>query len=280
MHLYQIATLRWATLPLLKFFAFDLKVSSPWVPDAKVWMNSFLHKGYWYHGRERELESMQLFGRLAQRGGTAVEVGGHIGWITSWLADCVGAKGKVLVYEPGSNNLPYIRKNISEGLPLRLSGVVHLVEAAVGDREGTVAFYEDSLTGQNNSLVKDFDGLKFNQSFSYVESDVQQRNVAMVTLDSQLQNENVSFIKIDVEGYEWGVLQGAQNLISRCFPSIMVEVQANQLEIHSYLTGIGYLLFNPSLDVLSSSDDLQSNVFCLHRTHHIELIEELGLAMR
>jgi hypothetical protein len=47
-------------------------------------------------------------------------------------------------------------------------------------------------------------------------------SVPVNTLDS-FAYENVGFIKIDVEGYEYEVLQGAQATISRCRPIMYIE---------------------------------------------------------
>lgn len=46
--------------------------------------------------------------------------------------------------------------------------------------------------------------------------------------------QDVGFIKVDVEGYEQFVLQGAQNTIQRCRPTIQLEIVANQCRKFGY----------------------------------------------
>jgi hypothetical protein len=103
----------------------DFAIRHPWARESRVRLNLFRHKGYWYHGRGREAGTMALFQALLHPGQVAFDVGAHIGWITLWLAQLVGPQGRVLAFEPGSNNLGYLRRNVAP-LPQ-----VRLMEAAV-----------------------------------------------------------------------------------------------------------------------------------------------------
>ena len=106
--------LRRAVLPLLKWTAIDVGISHPWIPKQRIVLNSFRHKGYWFHGKAREKTSMELFAKLIAADSRVIEVGGHIGFISQYFSHLVGREGKVFVFEPGSNNLPYIRRNIAK----------------------------------------------------------------------------------------------------------------------------------------------------------------------
>jgi len=57
--------------------------------------------------------------------------------------------------------------------------------------------------------------------------------VEVKTIDSYL-FQDVGFIKIDVEGYERFVLEGAQATIQRCRPTIQLEIVANQCRKFGY----------------------------------------------
>lgn len=57
--------------------------------------------------------------------------------------------------------------------------------------------------------------------------------VEVKTIDSYL-FQDVGFIKIDVEGYEKFVLEGAENLIQRCRPTIQLEIVASQCRKFGY----------------------------------------------
>lgn len=66
--LYRIKTLRKAFLPALKKFSFDFWMRHPWVKGQKTFLNSFNHKGYWYHGVNRERRTMELFAAIIPTG--------------------------------------------------------------------------------------------------------------------------------------------------------------------------------------------------------------------
>jgi FkbM family methyltransferase len=262
--------LRRIIIPLLKVTAFDFSLTHHWVPSAKFRLNSFLHKGYWYNGRHREEKTMQVFEHLVKPGMIVAEVGGHIGYISMLFSKLVGTSGKVTVFEPGLNNLPYTRQN------LKAFGNVVLVEKGVAAKDGTLTFLEESLSGQNNTFATDFEGVAVNQKQAHVEVSVKQREVAVVALDSYFKTETPDFIKIDVEGFEYEVLLGGIDLMRRK-TMWMVEVQSHRDEIYKLLTGHGYVLFNESLQQLKSPDGLKYNTFCLHAEKHASTLQNLGL---
>jgi FkbM family methyltransferase len=49
-------------------------------------------------------------------------------------------------------------------------------------------------------------------------------SVSTVRLDDEI-HDDVGFMKIDVEGHELSVLEGAKNLIQKCRPNIIVEIE-------------------------------------------------------
>jgi FkbM family methyltransferase len=261
-------TMRRFLLPLLKQFAFDFSYPHPWVEGKRIFMNSFTHKGYWFYGKKREFQSMKLFSQLIAPGMLVIEVGGHIGFISNFFSHLVGSKGRVIVFEPGGNNLPYTRKNLQA-----LSNIT-LEEKGVGNFDGSMDFFEDSLTGQNNSFVEDFSGLESNKKIAYVDVSVARRKVEIVKLDTYLSNQAPNFIKIDVEGFEYEVLLGASAILKQ-YPIVMVEIQAKQDEIYSFLHGMGFRFFNEMKQEITSMENMQVNVFCLHNEAHRNVIKTI-----
>lgn len=83
---------------------------------------------------------MQFFSRLIREGNMVIEVGDHIGFITQYFSKLVGSKGKVVVFESGSNNACYIEENVSSLLNIILE------RKAVSSQNGTAPFYEDNVT--------------------------------------------------------------------------------------------------------------------------------------
>ena len=77
----------------------------------------------------------------------------------------------------------------------------------------------------------------------------------MLTIDS-LELERLDFLKIDVEGMEAEVLQGAQKSISATRPQMLVEVlKSDANEIRELLAGWGYSAFPLGLNILAVHND-------------------------
>jgi FkbM family methyltransferase len=215
---------------------------------------------------------MMLFRRLLCPGDSVVEVGGHIGYISLYFKWLVKS-GRVYVFEPGANNLPYIRRNV-------LARDIHLIEKAAGDRNGHEAFFMESLTGQNNSFIRNFDGLKSTASNAFVGNPtLTEVTVEMVRLDDFVNVQAImpKLIKIDVEGFELSVLKGMTETIRRYLPKIMVEVQANEEGVFNLLRTAGYTLFNPVLASCSRPKDFCGNIFALHSEAHRDVLDDLGV---
>jgi hypothetical protein len=96
--------------------------------------------------------------------------------------------------------------------------------------------------------------------------------VAVTTLDSEwsaMESPLVSFIKIDVEGAELMVLQGAVRCIKKCRPYIMIEWNQEWLKkfdclpqsILDFIETIQYRLLSvPSFNVINSISLLKLNM--------------------
>jgi predicted methyltransferase len=107
--------------------------------------HSFPHKGYWWRGAAREAETMAAFRRVLRPGDTVVEVGAHIGYIALFFSHLVSARGQAITFEPGENNLPYVRTNVAKCPNVRL------VEKAVGDHAATMKLNIENFAGQNTT---------------------------------------------------------------------------------------------------------------------------------
>jgi FkbM family methyltransferase len=253
--------LRKLAIQLLKIFnPGDITIRHHYTGD-KLKLHSFKHKGYWFHGRSRERLTMELFRELVEPGNFVMEVGGHIGYISLHLASLVGRSGRVLVFEPGENNLSYLRRNIA-GKPH-----VTLVEKAASNQNGVAQFRLESLTGQNNSLLTEYRVLEDNMrsaGVSNVETSVV--SVDCVRIDDFIAQNGLSaptLIKIDIEGAEHMALQGLVKTLRQRGVAIMVEVTENQPEVFRMLVDAGYRLFNDQRVELHAAEELQGNVFCL-----------------
>jgi FkbM family methyltransferase len=227
--LSRIPFLRLMALKLLRLISRDITIHNPYTRD-RLFLNLYHHKGYWYFGRSRERATMEKFRKLIPAGSVVVEIGGHIGYISQYFSMLVGEAGKVIVFEPGSNNLPYTEAN------LKSRKNVYLVKKAISDKLGEAIFYEDNITGQNNSLLSEYKNAD-SVSKSHSEKLVKHKRVVQVTtLDNYLDENDLvcDFIKIDIEGFELNALRGMSKTLQKC-KSLMIEVTENQEEVSQIL---------------------------------------------
>ncbi|MBX2997203.1 MAG: FkbM family methyltransferase [Caldilineaceae bacterium] len=230
-------------------------------------LNLFQHKGYWFHGKRREHKEMMALERIVNSDEIVAEVGGHIGYLSLWFAKLTREKGHVFVFEPGDNNLPYLKENVA------LKANVEVIECGCGEYPGIQEFYQDDLTGQNNSFVANFDGLRANIALAPgVKVQVKSRMVSVVRLDGYFKARDLQpgFVKIDTEGFEMAVLRGCQNLFdteSRP-PKFMIEVQADNELIFTFFSAKGYEIFRPSGESVTTVAQMRGNLFVLHPEYH------------
>ena len=271
--LYQQKSLRRFVLPVLKWLSRDIQIRHHFTGD-RFRLHSYLHKGYWYHGKNRERHSLDICQQAIRPGDTVIEVGGHIGYLSLFFSQLVGDTGQVHVFEPGTNNLPYIEQNV------RSRPNITLIKKGAGNETGTATFYLENLAGQNNSLVKDFDVLQRNLKNAF-DGGVQitESSIEVIRLDDYVAQTGIvpSFLKIDVEGFEFEVLDGLSDTM-RHRPAIFVEVQRHHDRVWKFFESHGYQLFRETMQPLSRDEVLTlrtQNVFCFHPETHAEILHRL-----
>jgi FkbM family methyltransferase len=222
-------------------------------------LHAFRHKTYWFYGAKREAETLAFISRTLKPGMQVVDVGAHIGYMAAYFADLVGEGGRVIAFEPGANNLPYLRANLE-----RFANVT-LVTKALSDSLGTATFLLEDLSGLNNSLVSDSHVAKTSRN-SFVAATVESVQVETVTLDSFCSEHGIvpNLVKIDAEESELMILRGMRGLMSMHKPALIVEVWDNREAILELLFSYGYRVFNSDLTPVYQVSELHtSNAFCV-----------------
>jgi FkbM family methyltransferase len=162
----------------------------------------------WYGSTNDEIDDENIEMNFTKKelinpGAIVIECGAHHGAFTILLSRWVGDDGQVIVIEPMPDNVEIIHKNI------HLNGLrnVTVLGKAAGPAHGRVA-----MKRRSNAAV----------SSTPSRATVQ---VECVTLDEIAAKLNVipSLVKIDVEGFEYKVLQGCKSILSYN-PAILLEV--------------------------------------------------------
>lgn len=148
-----------------------------------------------------------------------LDVGGHIGLVTMPAARIMQGAGVVHTFEPAIANLKHLKSHLA------INGLenVKVVNFLVGDEEKhEVEFFEQrSATGQNALAIKK-DHEKYHKTTR-----------SLITLDSYCEANSLSpdLIKIDVEGAEWFVLNGARRILEEFQPRVYLSLHPVELTL-------------------------------------------------
>ena len=164
-----------------------------------------------YVSKPEELRSLESDkegeGRVAElliphlkSGDIVYDIGANIGFYTVILGKAVGKKGRLIAFEPEKES--YVR--LQNNLKLNELTNVYMFQKAIGDKTSEAKLYLGQTTG-NFSLVKTYEKEIGSQIVEIVNGDqfIKERNLPIPKL-----------VKIDVEGYEYSVLQGLSNTLS------------------------------------------------------------------
>ena len=150
----------------------------------------------------------RILAQLITPGDWVIDVGANVGEYTKRLSDLVGASGRVVAVEPVPDTFALLAANVA----LFEHRNVTLLNLAASDRS-TLAGMEVPVfeTG-----LKDY----YDATITGEASDLQ---VMTLALDSLRLEHRVSVIKIDAEGHDPAVLSGADALLARDHPALIVE---------------------------------------------------------
>jgi FkbM family methyltransferase len=150
-----------------------------------------------------------------------VDIGANIGYYTLLAAKLIGSVGKVIAFEPSSDNCALLQQS------LQVNGLTNVVlmPYAVADLDGTVSYGMDDSNGR---IAVD------------LRTDL--TPVPAVTLDRVLAGEpRIDFIKMDIEGAEGRALRGMQQLLRTHRPIVCTEFSPDSLPTTSGLAPEEYL---------------------------------------
>jgi FkbM family methyltransferase len=189
------------------------------------WIAGSAPHGAWL-GR---LESAVLadFVRRVPKGACVWDVGANVGLYTLAAARAAGAGGLVVAFEPMARNVSLLRRHVA------LNGLKHVmvVAAAVSNVNGTTNMRE---------------GPSPSEFHLDPTGPIQVESISLDTWHQQSGARSPDVVKIDVEGAEALVLEGAHRLIGTSRPIIYLSVHTNEQaeRCRQILCEAGYRLTN------------------------------------
>lgn len=153
-----------------------------------------------------------------------LDIGANIGNHSVYWAVNTKAS-RIYSFEPVQDTFAILKKNIEIN---GLTDKVKIFNIGLSNEKinGSINHYDPKNIG-GTSIKQDSDG-----------------NLLLDKLDNiQIEEDSVDFVKIDVEGHELAVFQGARETLLKYKPIIFVESFPNQKpKVDEYLTNLGYRL--------------------------------------
>lgn len=160
-----------------------------------------------------EFNEMRFLNRFLKDDITFVDVGANQGEYTLFVAKRL-PRGNVLAFEPTSFFYDRLKYNVE----LNAMTNVRCFKLGLSDHTGEVPIYYNDDNPDNH------EGLA---SLFSVAGNNETERISLATLDKVVRAEGISridFIKVDVEGSEWAVLRGAEQVLKKFKPGLMVEL--------------------------------------------------------
>jgi FkbM family methyltransferase len=200
--------------------------------------------GYFFYKTKFEASDIHNLKQYVRPGTSVIDVGANIGFFSVHFANWVSGNGKVIAIEPEEQNFIRLRERLKNRVE---AGVVHLVQGVAAELEGNLRLSLNPDHPADHRIAE------------------QGISVAAFTLDGLVaahHGPEISLVKIDVQGAEMRVLQGANKLLRECRPILYIEVDDKALlgagtsaeMLVSHLAEMGYEMYDPDYSVIRPID--------------------------
>jgi FkbM family methyltransferase len=176
--------------------------------------------------------------RIVRPGDTVLDIGANLGVVTLPLSRLVGDRGVVHSFEPN----PMVRGLLLQSIARNDLKNVQVHECALGAEEGVTSLsYHDGNTGRGTLT-----GGHSRAGWKSVEVSVR----TLSSVAEELDLSRVRLVKIDVEGYELEVLNGARRWLTSHPPDVILFESNDSTDadrtggVLSLLSELGYALYS------------------------------------
>jgi FkbM family methyltransferase len=164
-----------------------------------------------YYLGETETRKLNLMRSLLPTRGVFVDIGTNVGLHTVAMAQHLLGLGRFIAFEPMEENVACLRRNIE----LNDLQNVRVEAIALGEKEGSVdLFVPPQHRGGPSAAAR----VQASEGWKKIGT------ALCSALDSRFTEARLDLMKIDVEGSEASVLQGAMRILQRFRPAILCEV--------------------------------------------------------
>ena len=208
--------------PVDKWVCTDFQGLRMWINLRDSWLGHVpLFQNLW---EEKEYAFVEQ--HLGQ-GDAFLDVGVNVGAYTLRAARRVGPHGKVYGFEARPDTAKMVRRSIADN---GMSDWVEVENKAVGASSGEAFIHMTETTNHGASYVREAQASGLDVA------------VEMVTLDEYRFDRRVTVMKMDVEGFEGRVLQGARAFIREHQPVFIGEFCPSMLRANGGTSPVDYIV--------------------------------------
>ncbi|MFY8350435.1 FkbM family methyltransferase [Pseudoalteromonas sp. SSM20] len=188
-----------------------------------------------------EGQLQRVYSEIVSSGDTVIDVGAHSGRHSLPLSLYVGAEGRVQSIEANPVALEWLLSQIRTFACNNVTTKNLALSNVVGDK----ADFFVAVDRPEES------GLQPRKMYNG-ETELEKISVKTATLDELFSETPVTFIKIDVEGAEWLVLQGTRKLLESSTPIVAFEFGQSSYEsfdvdpaqVYDFFDELNYVLYS------------------------------------
>ena len=234
---------------------------------------------------------LYLLPYLVPKASIAIDIGSNYGLYSYHLSNLVGGCGKVYGFEP----IPITFNTLSKVLKILSITNITITKQGLSNFVGSALFevpLQDGghLMGGQAHLLNS-DSINADQSSKSSWRNTKTFECQVNVLDRVIPNDEkhrVSFIKLDTEGCEFLILDGALETITASKATLLIEINPQYLEYFKIslaaslekLAILDYKLYSyketsRSLVIISDSEIVEANYIFIHNSN-IKIVDEIN----
>ncbi len=232
---------------------------------------------------EYETRETRLISSIVKYTSQVIDVGANVGYYSIRIPYFTKHVVKVYSFEPIAKSFRELTRNIVLN---QLQDVVEAFNCAASNTNGELVMYVPKLFGTSATSSVEL----------HPEDENQEVRVETVRIDDFIKNGKISgcdFLKIDVEGAEKFVVEGAIELLSRDKPVVLAEILRKWSRAHGYepqelldiLFGLGYQCYSIGTTlnqiVEIGEEVVETNFLFFNKSNiqHFLIASEIGLEL-
>jgi FkbM family methyltransferase len=155
-----------------------------------------------------ENQKINLFKRILKPNMTIIDVGAHRGYFSFISAKLIHDKGKIYAIEPDPENYSWLKK----GLSVNNYKIIEPIQLAFSNKSGFLKLFKGDKSG-HHSLTEDMGYGSTSIKVQRLDDFINENNI-----------EKVDLIKIDVEGADIEVIEGAEKILNQENLKIIMDI--------------------------------------------------------